>query len=91
LTDRALWQSVAVAGEAQELLIRAQERFRLSTRGIVRVLKVALTIADIERTSQAPPDQPAPDNSDPDHLAPNHLAEALQLRRLDRPLSADTV
>ena len=76
LSDSALWRDVSIRGEAQQLLARAQERWRLSTRSIVRVLKVARTIADIEQC-----EQPAPD----------HVAEALQLRRLDRPLTTDTV
>jgi magnesium chelatase family protein len=53
------------------LLARAADRWQLSARGSVRVLRVARTIADL--TSSAT-------------VLSEHLAEALQLRCLDRPV-----
>jgi magnesium chelatase family protein len=54
-----------IDGASKDMMLRASERFRLSARGIHRLLKVALTIADLD---QAPA------------LTPTHLAEALQYR-----------
>lgn len=51
--------------ESRSLLIKAQNRFKLSSRGLHRLLKVALTIADLEGA---------------DRIAVKHLAEALQYR-----------
>lgn len=76
LSSSALWRAAPLDREAKELLTRAEERWHLSTRSIVRVIKVARTIADLEGAT------------DP---ASRHVAEALQLRHLDRPLPGDTV
>ena len=48
---------------------RAAERFRLSARSTLRVLKVARTIADLGES---------------DGVVAEHVAEALQLRCRDR-------
>ncbi len=50
---------------SRRLLTQAQDRFRLSGRGIHRLLKVAKTIADIEGK---------------DDISPSHIAEGLQYR-----------
>jgi len=76
LSERDVLSSVRLDAPASRLLAAAQDRWRLSTRSVVRLLKVAKTLADL-----AGRDEPGSDE----------LSEALQLRRLDRPLGSDTV
>ncbi|MDJ0629305.1 MAG: YifB family Mg chelatase-like AAA ATPase [Rhodobacter sp.] len=55
-------------GEGRELLTRAAERFGLSARGYHRVLRVARTIADLERS---------------DTVRKHHVAEAVSYRLVE--------
>ena len=60
-------------GRAERALLkRAADRFRLSARSTLRVLKVARTIADLAAS---------------DHVVGEHVAEALQLRCRDRDVA----
>jgi magnesium chelatase family protein len=69
LADADLWRNVRVDARADALLRRAAERWRLSMRSCVRLLRVARTLADL---AEAPA------------IETDHVAEALQLRCLDR-------
>ncbi len=69
LDARGLWRVVKLGPEQRDLLKRAAERWQLSARSSLRVLKVARTIADL---------------ADSASVAPEHVAEALQLRCRDR-------
>ena len=69
LDARAVWRAVTLGATQRALLKRAAERWQLSARGSVRVLKVARTIADLAGSQS---------------VTTEHLAEALQLRCRDR-------
>ena len=69
LDARGLWRAVKLGAEQRELLKRAADRWQLSARSSLRVLKVARTIADLAASA---------------HVTPEHVAEALQLRCRDR-------
>jgi magnesium chelatase family protein len=69
LDTRAVWRAVTLGAEQRALLKRAVERWRLSARSSLRVLKVARTIADLAGSAA---------------VATEHVAEALQLRCRDR-------
>jgi magnesium chelatase family protein len=69
LDARALWRVVTLGAAERSLLKRAAERWELSARSLLRVLKVARTLADIAATET---------------VAVVHVAEALQLRCRDR-------
>jgi magnesium chelatase family protein len=69
LDSRALWQVVTLRSPERELLKRATDRWQLSARSAVRVLKVARTLADLAGCV---------------HVTADHVAEALQLRCRDR-------
>jgi magnesium chelatase family protein len=71
LGDAALWQALKASKEAELLLRRAAEQWRLSARSTVRILRVARTIGDLAGAER---------------VEAEHLAEALQLRCRDRPL-----
>ncbi len=68
LDARALWRVVKLGRDQRALLKRAADRWQLSARGSLRVLKVARTIADLEQSSA---------------VTTQHVAEALQLRCRD--------
>ena len=55
--------------EAREVLTRAMQRMGLSARAYDRILKVARTIADLDRSAE---------------IGPRHVKEAVQYRNLDR-------
>jgi magnesium chelatase family protein len=76
LTEPEALDHARLDASVRRLLSDAQRRWRLSPRGVVRVLRVARTIADLAGNSR--PGAP-------------EVSEALHLRRLDRPHSADTV
>jgi len=69
LDARALWRVVKLEAEQRALLKRAADRWQLSARGSLRVLKVARTIADLEQSAA---------------VTTQHVAEALQLRCRDQ-------
>jgi len=54
-----------VANEAKELLTTATKKLAITTRGYLRVLRVARTIADLESSES---------------ITASHIAEALQYR-----------
>jgi magnesium chelatase family protein len=70
LDTRQLWRAVELRSAERTRLKRAVERWQLSARSTLRVLKVARTIADLERQAD---------------VATQHVAEALQLRCRERP------
>jgi magnesium chelatase family protein len=69
LDSRALWRVVKLGAEQRAVLKRAADRWQLSARSSLRVLKVARTIADLEQSAV---------------VSTAHLAEALQLRCRER-------
>jgi magnesium chelatase family protein len=69
LDSRALWRAVTLGRAERELLQRATDRWQLSARSALRVLKVARTLADL---------------ADCADVNAQHVAEALQLRCRDR-------
>jgi magnesium chelatase family protein len=70
LDERSVWELAANDRDSRRLLAAAQERWHLSARSIVRVLRVTRTLADLAGVEE-------PGKAE--------LAEALSLRLLDRP------
>ena len=69
LDARTLNQFCRMKPDARALLMRACEKMNLSNRAYTRILKVARTIADLEKC---------------DMIEMQHVAEAVQYRSLDR-------
>ena len=69
LTNKQVEDACRLDAAAQALIAQAMQRLALSARAYHRILKVALTIADL---------------ADSVTIAPAHLAEAIQYRTLDR-------
>jgi len=69
LGERAVFEHVELDRAASRLLAEAQEHWQLSARSVVRILKVARSLADLTGAAQP---------------GVAELSEALQLRRLDR-------
>lgn len=70
---KALEQIAPLSEAAQQFLIKAAEKFELSARGYHRIIKVAMTICDLESIQRGAP-QP---------VQPHHVAEALNYRRIN--------
>jgi len=71
LTNGELKQFCHIEGNTLQLLEHAAERLYLSPRACHRILKVARTIADLDRSNQ---------------INAGHLAEAIAFRRLGLPM-----
>jgi magnesium chelatase family protein len=69
LTNKQVENACRLDAAGQTLIAQAMQRLALSARAYHRILKVALTIADLAGA---------------DGVAPTHLAEAIQYRTLDR-------
>ncbi len=69
LGDRAIWHEARPDPAVHDMLAQAVDRWHLSARGTVRVLKVARTITDLDGRAR---------------IGLAELGEALQLRCLDR-------
>jgi magnesium chelatase family protein len=63
-----------ITNEGKRLLATAMEHFGLSVRAYYRILRLARTIADLQRSSL---------------VRTEDIAEAIQFRKLDRPISPD--
>ena len=63
-----------ITNEGKRLLATAMEHFGLSVRAYYRILRLARTIADLQRSSA---------------VRTEDIAEAIQFRKLDRPISPD--
>jgi magnesium chelatase family protein len=69
MTSKELREYCQVGPDGRELLRQAVQRFSLSARAYTRILKLALTIADLDESPK---------------IEISHLAEAIQYRSLDR-------
>jgi magnesium chelatase family protein len=69
MLPKLIRKNCTISAEGEKLLETAIQKLGLSARAHDRILKVALTIADLEAS---------------DAIAPKHLSEAIQYRTLDR-------
>jgi len=69
MTSRHIKQFCNINAESNALLEKAMEKFGLSARAHIRILKIARTIADLEGIKD---------------ISAQHIAEAIQYRTLDR-------
>ena len=69
ISSKVLKEICEIDQEGKDLLKKAMDRLGLSARAYDRILKVARTIADLEKS---------------ENIKTNHLAEAIQYRSLDR-------
>ncbi|MGB0881815.1 MAG: YifB family Mg chelatase-like AAA ATPase [Vicingaceae bacterium] len=69
ISSKVLKEICEIDQGGKDLLKKAMDRLGLSARAYDRILKVARTIADLEKS---------------DNIKTNHLAEAIQYRSLDR-------
>lgn len=69
MTNRQIKEYCKINGASEQLLERAFKKLNLSARATTRILKVARTIADMEKS---------------ENIQQNHIAEAIQYRSLDR-------
>jgi magnesium chelatase family protein len=69
LSSKEVEAQCLLESQGQKLLDDAVHQLGYSARGYYKVLKIALTIADLEGADQ---------------ISSSHLSEALNLRRLDR-------
>lgn len=69
LTSRLTWRFAEPDADGHRLLETLHDRLGMSARGMMRVLKVARTIADLEASPR---------------VRAAHIAEAVQYRSLDR-------
>ena len=69
MTPRLLAKYAQPSEQGLQLLKTAMDRLNLSARAYDRILKVARTIADLDKK---------------EHIEPSHLAEAINYRNLDR-------
>jgi magnesium chelatase family protein len=71
MTPRFLKKYCQIGEASKVLLERAIDKLGLSARAYTRILKIARTIADLERVEE---------------IVPQHISEAIQYRSLDRTL-----
>ena len=69
ISSKILKEICEINQNGKDLLKKAMDKLRLSARAYDRILKVARTIADLEKS---------------ENIQTNHLAEAIQYRSLDR-------